>query len=215
MVWKEEEHPRDKYGRFTDSGVTEGWARWLSNDLRELTSEQNNIPITQISNESIDKIPFAYIDGFTYEQCKQIHMYHKALLQYARDNNGSNEVAFIFRKNLSEIIVLKGTDNGVDIGYSINNKGDGLSVMHNHPRNTGFSHFDVFEFLTNDSISHMSVVTNNGKLQIISKNHNFNKKILLIEYQRALKSANKRELKFIDNFLAKLQRKGEILWTKK
>ena len=94
-------------------------------------------------------------------------------MQYARDNNDSNEIAFIFRKDLTDKSVFLGSDNVVDFGNELFGKGDGLFIMHNHPRNSSFSKTDVDEFINNNDIKTLSIVKNNGEVEVITKGENY------------------------------------------
>lgn len=49
------------------------------------------------------------------------------------------------------------TDRTEYIGADLSGKGDDLFVMHNHSRNSGFSHQDVFEFFNTDAIKKQSM----------------------------------------------------------
>lgn len=144
-------------------------------------------PITPITDNAISKVPKVSVDGFTDEQNLFIQNQHKDLLKYARDNNDNKEVAFVFRKDLTEKTAFVGSDDVVDFGNGLDGKGDGLFIMHNHPQNSGYSNTDIVTFIRNDNIKHLSIVKNNGEVEIISKSNHFNKERMITEFKRQYK----------------------------
>lgn len=121
-------------------------------------------------------MPKVKISGYSDEQCAFVQQQHKELLRYAKDNNDSKEVAFVFRKGLTDRTEYIGTDDKIDFGTALSGKGDDLFVMHNHPRNSGFSDFDISEFVASDSINSLSIVKNNGNVEVITKSKEYDKK---------------------------------------
>lgn len=119
-------------------------------------------PITPITDNAINKVPLVSVDDFTNEQNTFIQNQHKDLLKYARDNNDNKEVAFVFRKNLTDKSVFVGGDDVIDFGNGLFGKGDSLFIMHNHPRNSSFSNADITQLIMEDTIKHMSIAKNNG-----------------------------------------------------
>lgn len=225
--FKESEHPRDKDGKFTDKGSGQGWTKEKKNRLlkavknfgkiRERLSENLDKPLTQITDNAINRVKVHQIDGYTPEQCKFIAEQHKELLRYARDNNENKEVAFIFRKGLANKIVIKGDDTSVDFSSQIENKGDGLFVMHNHPRNSSISMDDLFEALHNDAIKTISVVKNNGGVEFVTKFEKIDKKKALVVYYRCRKELKEKRVnaeQAAKNVLKTLEKEGFLKWIK-
>ena len=97
--------------------------------------------------------------------------------------------------------------------------GKDLFVMHNHPRNSSFSYDDVVEFVRNDSIKTLSVVKNNGKVEVLTKRVGYDRLSYLIELNRAEKNTVKTNSdteyrKLVDNFLIKHVEGGVFEWIK-
>ena len=64
MMWKEEDHPRDDDGKFTDgngTGAKSGSIRVGEGQPAEWEDEKESTPITTITDEAIDKIERARI----------------------------------------------------------------------------------------------------------------------------------------------------------
>ncbi len=137
-----DDQPRDEHGRWTDGGGGD------SNSL----SENSKKPITEITEKAIGRVPYVAISGYSEEQCKKIQEQHKNLLRFARDENGNKETAFVFRKDLSDRLEVKGTDDRLDFGGALHGKGTDLIVMHNHPRNSSYSTTDLDFFAGNTEI---------------------------------------------------------------
>lgn len=168
--------------------------------------------IIPISERAISDVPEVKISGYTDEQCKTIQEQHKELLRYARDNNDSSEVAFVFREGLTDRKIVVGTDTEIDLGRSTVGNGFNQFVMHNHPRGSSFSKMDIGEWAGHDEIRTMSIIKNNGCVEIITKNSSFDKTIAMIDFKRAMKKCNND----IDKAIAKFLSKGDgFEWIKK
>lgn len=99
-----------------------------------IIKENSKKGITSITASSIEKVPKLSLKGYTDEQNTFIQQQHKELLWYARDENESKEVAFVFKKDFSEKISFKGDEEHVSFGVALQGKGNNLFVMHNHPK---------------------------------------------------------------------------------
>lgn len=190
--------------------------RFVGLRIRE---EDTDTPITPITEEAINRVQYIDIPGYTKEQCQYIVEQHKELLRYARDNNNNGEVAFVFRQGLGNKTIAIGTDGEVDISLAIDGKGTNIVLMHNHPRNSGFSSKDIIAFMEND-ISIMSIVKNNGKIEIVSKTKDFDFAKCKIELKREFsvfgkkdKYSSKECKTAIERFLSKNLR--YVRWIKK
>lgn len=140
--------------------------------------------ITNITDNAINKVPRVDIDGFTDDQNIYVQNPHKDLLKYARVNNDNKEVAFVFRNDLKDKTVFVGSDDVIDFGNGLNGKGNNLFIMHNHPRNSSYSDTDIVTFIRNENIKYLSIIKNNGEIEIISKSSSFNKERIIIEFKR-------------------------------
>jgi hypothetical protein len=179
-----------------------------------IIKEQNKKPITQITENAINKVPNLQISSYTEEQCKFIQQQHKELLKYSRDNNSGNEVAFVFNSDMSSRKEFTGTDDKVDLGALY---GKDLFVMHNHPRNGSFSDTDIVFLLSNDNLKSLSIVKNTGNVEVISKSDTYDRDKLILDFKRQYRKyvkkgttdeINKAVIKFIDR-----NREG-LFWTK-
>ena len=215
--WKTQ--PRDERGRWTDE---QGFFRIntsYADIIKSTTLEEGEKkkPITQITDEAIDRVPKVCVDGFTDEQNTFVQNQHKQLLRYAKDNNGSKEVAFVFRKDLSDKTVAVGNEDGIELGHGLIGKGDNLFIMHNHPRNGSYSHVDVKFFILTDVVKSLSIVKNNGTVEIITKTDRYSIEKMKIAYGRAfkkfIKNGSKEEVDKAIKFL--LNKNGGIVEWKK
>ncbi len=210
---------KDKYAEISDiTGIAQDRKRMTltkgadSGKIRE-KSENKITPITENAIKSVKRVE---ISGFSDEQNAYIQEQHKELLKYARYNNNSNEVAFVFRKGLTDKMVFKGSDDVIDFGNGLNGKGDNLFIMHNHPRNSSFSNIDILFFKDCDTVKTMTVIKNNGNIEYLVKSSEYDAVRFRLEYDR-LKSkiikngTNAEYEKFIETLLRKS--KSGIEWS--
>ncbi|MBQ8551911.1 MAG: hypothetical protein IJ428_03750 [Clostridia bacterium] len=126
--------------------------------------------ITPITHSAIEGIPKAMIVGYTEEQCKYIMEQHKQLLALARDANDGKEVAFIFSGDFAEKSINFGENDIIEFkskeSVSMLNSRRNLFIMHNHPRNSSFSTNDIQTMLKTDNIKSMSIIKNNGGIEV-------------------------------------------------
>lgn len=182
----------------------------------DIINEKAENKITAITDNAISKVKRVEIDGFDTKQNDYIHSQHKELLQYARDNNESKEVAFVFRKDLSDKTVFKGNDDSVDFGNALTGKGSGLFVMHNHPGNSSFSNTDIVFFKNCDALTTITIIKNNGNIEYLTKKPEYDYKRFELEYDRLktkiVKNGTASEYdKFIKTLLKKS--KSGIRWS--
>lgn len=78
-----------------------------------------------------------------------------------------------------------GTDDSLDFGNEL--FGIDLFVMHNHPRNSSYSDTDIAFFLSNDSVKSLSIVKNNGKVEVLTKSEKYDKMRLINSFKRCYK----------------------------
>lgn len=176
--------------------------------------------ITKITDLTIDKIPNVQSAIYSKDETKIINSQHKKLLKLSMQN-GNSEVAFLLNNKLEKIGEFIGNETEVDLGNSVYGKGKNLFVMHNHPRNSGFSLSDIQTFLSVDNIKTISIVKNNGGVELITKGETYSKKDSYIELKRNIKKYVKDQTddlqysKAIEKFLAKTQKeRNGIEWLK-
>ena len=59
--------------------------------------------------------------------------------------------------------------------------------MHNHPRNSSYSDYDIQFFTTNANVKSLSIIKNNGNVEVISKTDSFTVDKMKTAYKRAFK----------------------------
>lgn len=180
-----------------------------------IREREDKTPITKITDKSIDKVSNAKIQGYTDEQFKFIQQQHKELLKYARNNNENKEVAFVFRKDFTDRSVVLGDDKNIEFGSSLMGKGTDVFVMHNHPRNSSFSLTDIDFFSKTADVKTLSIIKNNGKVEVITKSDNCNISTFLFEYYRLYRKTvtlgtNKEKDMFVKALLSKT--KSGVIW---
>ncbi len=143
--------------------------------------------ITEITDSAIDRVPFAKIEGYSDEQCLFIQKQHRELLRFSRDSNESKEVAFVFRKGMTDRKEFLGSDDRIEFGTFLTGVGNGATVLHNHPRNGSFSDVDIGLLISEDNVSTLTIVKNNGGLETLTKARDYNKEASINELKRAFK----------------------------
>lgn len=181
--------------------------------LRESGSKK---PITAITDETVAKVPKVTPKTYSDDICEKIHQEHQKLLKTSMMENGSKEVAFILNSDMTGKRVLHGTDDKIESGAFY---GKDLFLMHNHPRNNSFSIDDVVEFFGENSLKSMSVVKNNGKIEVLTKLTEYDRIDLIRELDRMvrkqIKTGSDAEYRAVVNkFLNKYIDMGVIEWLK-
>ena len=181
--------------------------------LRESGSKK---PITAMTDETVAKVPKVTPKTYSDDICEKIHQEHQKLLKTSMMENGSKEVAFILNSDMTGKRVLHGTDDKIEFGAFY---GKDLFLMHNHPRNNSFSIDDVVEFFGENSLKSMSVVKNNGKIEVLTKLTEYDRIDLIRELDRMvrkqIKTGSDAEYRAVVNkFLNKYIDMGVIEWLK-
>jgi len=176
-------HNHDPHtGRFT-SGYSINTVD--KSEKSDIIKERSKAPITKITDKAIERVPKVDINGYTDEQCRFIQQQHKELLKYARDNNENKEAAFVFSNDLSSRKEFLGKAEGLDFRNKL--QGKDLFVMHNHPRNSSYSDTDIVFMLSHDVVNSLSIVGNDGTVEVISKTDNYRKDKLILDFKRQYK----------------------------
>ncbi|MGV3096149.1 MULTISPECIES: head morphogenesis protein [Staphylococcus] len=135
---------------------------------------------SNITNQAIDKVRYIDIPTHTKEDNKFIQEQHKALLKDAEENNDSNEVAYLLKDG--KVIKVFGNENSVSFlpgekstELLINSKPSSITMLHNHPGQSGFSLHDLTMFIKFDSIKTMTIVPNGGQIKCLSKSNGYSK----------------------------------------
>lgn len=172
--------------------------------------------ITPITEKSIEKVQLINISGYNGEYCEYVQRKHKELLEYSRDNNAGNEVAFIVDKDMVEREPIIGDDEKISFGELY---GRDLFIMHNHPRNNSYSIDDIVEFFGGSNVKSLSIVKNNGKVEVLTKLMEYDRMTTIKELDRMIrkniKTGSDSEYRTIVNkFLSKYVELGVIEWLK-
>lgn len=181
-----------------------------------IIKERSKKPITEITDKAIENVPKIKIDGYTDEQCELIQQHHKELLKYSRDNNDNKEVAFVMDSSMSSRKEFIGSDDKLDFGSEL--YGKDLFVMHNHPRNSSYSITDLIFFRNSTNVKTLTIITNSGGVEFITKTSEFDGNKYKLEYDRLYKKivltgTESEKDKFVRTFLRKT--KSGVIWNER
>lgn len=143
-------------------------------------------PIKQVD---IDNVSLGNIPSLDDKKTSTLQNAHKRVLQVAKDENKSMEVALMLDEDMNDISTILGTASEIDLNVPGRTKA--VYVIHNHPNNESFSNLDLAWFIKNDNTKYFSIVKNNGSVELLYKSTEFNNDIFKIEYQRAVKKYQK------------------------
>ncbi len=178
--------------------------------------------ITVITDDIINQVPLINFYGRNVSECKRITDAHKMLLEYSKNNNSSNEVAFVWDKLFKDYAIQKGKRSNLEF------EGAALKkiyltkqswVMHNHPGNRWFSNTDIRFFLMTDEVETLSIITNQGKIEALTKTGSYNKikataKLRRIYSENGKPTDDTGITKVLQKFISWADRKGWIKWSK-
>lgn len=151
-----------------------------------IIEEKANKPISTITDKAIDSVPMVDIPGYSSEESLKVQQEHKDLLLFSREENNNGECAFTFRDGLSDRKEFIGSDDYVNFGNDGLN-GKDIFVMHNHPRNSSYSDRDVKFLIENENVKALSIVKNNGHVEILIKNSDYSERKAKTEFARCFK----------------------------
>jgi hypothetical protein len=143
--------------------------------LKQAKKRDRKIDITDIAIDKITHKTIPYLDN---EQNQKINLAHKTLLTIAKNENDSNEVAYLIDLNSEETAKRLGSEHEVNIfenpvAVSMAGHSNFLFLAHNHPSTKDFSYSDLGVFLSNDSFKGISVVSNTGDVHILYKSDKY------------------------------------------
>lgn len=184
--------PMHPWCRCTFRIHVDDWSEWLksqSNKTRaqkviERLSSGDGKGLTLITDSAINKVPLISTPKMTNADALKLQALHKELLEYARDNNNSEEVAFLVNSNFEKFDVIKGDIESLDLtGKSAK------YILHNHPNNSSFSINDI-AFLIDNKSDFISVVKNNGSVELLEI-IDFDRRQFTVEMKRLRKKYQK------------------------
>lgn len=210
-----QEHANDYNLSYSKSNVNE--IAIDNGDKSGIIYEKADRPISAITEQAINSVPVVEIPGYSLEDSLKIQQQHKDLLIYSRENNNNGECAFTFRDGLTNRREFIGADDNVDFGSDGLN-GSNLFVMHNHPRNSSYSDRDIMFLFDNENIKALSIVKNNGHIEILVKNPDYSIQKAKTElgrcYKKYVQNNTETEIdKAINAFIK--SGKGGLTWIKK
>lgn len=142
-----------------------------------------------ITDIAISKTQKVFLDGFNKEQNDYVWKMHKRLLSVAKESNDSEEVGILIDIITWENWVILGKKNKIEMRDNFEaylklkqNRKNTLLFMHNHPGTSTFSGKDFKTFCNNDSLYMMTVVGNDGVVQVLYKTKDFEKDKALSMY---------------------------------
>jgi SPP1 gp7 family putative phage head morphogenesis protein len=183
-----------------------------NNELKQAKVLGKKINIT---DQAIDKVRYIDIPTHTKKENKFIQEQHKSLLKDAKENNDSNEVAYLLKDD--KVIKVYGNQDSVSFNPGeketeilLNSKPNSLIMLHNHPGQSGFSVHDLAMFIKFDSIKTMIIVTNSGQIKYLTKSKGYSKVKIFKNFKKRFLSieAVKLEKRNIDIFLKKIYNLG-------
>lgn len=215
-AWKQGENWQ-KYMR-NWRGTAEPETRLSENVLGELQGQGKKTTITQKTIDGLAKVKFP---GFTGQENGFMQQRLRELLVYARDNNNSNEVAFVLSKNLKEKLVEKGGFDNVTFSQATQNKiltEKGIQILHNHPSGFGFSFDDLSLLRQFDNVKGISLITNKGHVETLQKTETYDKVLARNIVINAINFAKKNNITVssekMNVLLRQLEKEGLIVWKK-
>lgn len=150
-----------------------------------------------ITDVAISKVPLVKYKEIDKKEYKHLQYLAQQVLIYAKLNNLSNEVAFVYKLgekefDLSNVGVTKGKEHDVDpfsstIAFHLlkTSRDCVLVCLHNHPSNSIISLADIFCLLIYDNVKMIVVVTNQGSINYIVKSKKYNKNNALKIFREA------------------------------
>lgn len=182
-----------------------------------IIKEPNNKNITLITGSAINAVPLVKIPNLTDGQNEVVQNLHRVLLQTSQIKNKSLETAFVISHDLTRHSIDYGTSESLEFitnqAIDMLAKERGLMIMHNHPGNGSFSLNDLMFFASQENVSIMSVVKNNGNVEILVKSMNYSVVDTIKLYNRAIMKYGTTD-KAVIKFLGKAAERGYIEWLK-
>jgi proteasome lid subunit RPN8/RPN11 len=156
--------------------------------FRDLEQKERKKPI-KITDIAIEKVRRTRVFGFNDDENRFIQNQHKRLLQISKDKNNSEEVAIVIDIIQWDDEVVIGDKNRVQMEANVNAHKmiveypkNTVLVMHNHPSTSTFSGEDFKMFCDYEPIFVMTIVGNDGSVQVMEKDVDFDGQTCKIKY---------------------------------
>lgn len=172
-----------------------------------------------ITDQAIDKVRYVDIPTHTKEENQFIQEQHKALLKDAKENNDSNEVAYLLKDG--KVTKVYGDQDSVSFAPGeketellFNSKPNSIVMLHNHPGQSSFSLTDLYLFIFNNSIKTLTIVTNKGQTKYLTKTKEYCKSTCIDCIKKYNKNNNIKKFnhKDIDMILKRLYNSSNIIY---
>lgn len=162
-----------------------------------------------ITDQAINKVKLVGPKDYKEDTIKFLQETRKELLDFARKENYSNEVAcLVDLNNNSKTNFVKGLIDSLDIEadtecyhWLASKEPKSLELLHNHPGLSYFSLNDINFFMNYSCIKSLSIVTNQGQTWYITKMNNFNFKKAVIEMLNCLERKDLKDDEVVELFL--------------
>lgn len=164
------------------------------NELNMAKKRDHKIMITEEAINKVPRVQYKEIPEMEYDNLWELV---KQVLQIAKDENDSNEVAVTYSLESARLIERGERYIGVALGaeHDVDPLSDATSyhlirasrdcvvlVLHNHPSLSAFSLSDIQFLLRYETVKMMVVVTNLGSVSYLVKNsrYDFEKAVILL-----------------------------------
>jgi proteasome lid subunit RPN8/RPN11 len=165
--------------------------------LSDLEQKNRNKPI-KITDVAISKVRRTQIFNFganCEDENRYIQEMHKQLLKLSQKENNSEEIAIVVDIISWDNQVVFGKENKVIMKKNPNaykmmveNPKNTILVMHNHPSTSTFSGEDFKMFCDYEAIYIMTIVGNDGSIQVMTKDENFDGQNIKAKYGEKAKA---------------------------
>ena len=173
-----------------------------------------------IEQKTIDRLGAFTYPGMTKAQNATMLTRQKELLAYAMAENNSDEVAFLLDSKLRRIATEKGDERNVDVTAMLRkNQGyENLQILHNHPRGSSFSMYDVRVLLECNNVKGVSLLTNRGRIETLQKTEKYDRIKAAGIVQDVIRQSRKEigvaVSVIIKKILQNLERERVLIWKK-
>lgn len=145
-----------------------------------------------IEQKVIDNLPYVNMKGMSEDENRYVNEWIKYALQYAKDENDSNEVGVMLDKaEWNHYDTVLGNEKSVKYNTEkmkkwLDEGNDNIILIHNHPSNKIFSDKDIFNFCKMDAVNTIIVAGNKGNIYLLQKLEGFDKYKLIQYYSDSI-----------------------------
>lgn len=167
--------------------------------LAEIDLEGRGDNKTFIKERTVERnLQFEY-PGLTKSESIKLNKLQQELLKFSKNENNSDEVAFIVSSKISELSRCKGNENSLDFSKKdlrLLATQEDITLLHNHPKGKTFSLTDINFWLDHQKVKTICIITNRGRVEALTKTKDYNRIELTEAYMKffgdiLVKKANK------------------------